>query len=299
MNRKIRFAYLTFAIIFIFSLFTIKVFADEEVGEDTPTAAPVETQAPPVETNPPETAAPATKKPTAPTTKATKATQATKATKATSSKSDSNSSYNSNSNSNSYYQSRTYSTTRATVNNNSAYISRSQSVASTRAATSAVYEANEKVDNKDTLKNKDWKSITAQLKSATNNDSDDSADSFDVIKNNTASGDNGIWMLFAGVGLIAVGVIIIIVLIVLAIRRRKRMKSGAGRRGYSEDDDDDRPSAPRGGSRGRAAQPAPQRTQPRDNSRRQVRKRSKFDTDEVYVPKNPPRSGGRRYKPRH
>ncbi|MBQ5398777.1 MAG: hypothetical protein IIU14_04985 [Ruminococcus sp.] len=315
MNRKkLRFAYLALAIIFILSIFTVKVFADEEDEGDVTPTTPVETQAPPVETNPPETKAPDTPKPTSPpatksSSTSSKSTYSSESEYTSKSKSTYSSSRSRYSSSSSTYQSKSYYSSSAANNNNNnysssnnAYISRSQSVASTRAATAAVYNAKSKVDNQDTLKNKDWKSITAQLKNATNKGDSDSGDDFGWIQNNTSSSDNGVWILYVGIALEVVAGVIIITLIVLAIRRRKKMDSRAGRRS-----DNDRRTPPRGGSNNRISdrQAAPQRPDRAVRaqsleSRRQVNRRSKFDTDEVYIPKKTQkRSSGRRYKPRH
>lgn len=313
MNRKVRFAYLTLVFVLIFSIFSVPVFADEEDVEVKPqveTAAPAEDITPQV---------PATQKPTsAPEYKPeSKTSKSSKTSTAKSYSTDSKTSTYSSGSSKTSTSSRSTWTSksktsytpsksavtfqsRSTASSKTDYISRSQSVASTKAATSPVYDAKEKIDNKDILDNKDWKSITAQLKNATKeDDAGNAADSFDWIKNNDSSSDNGIWILALGIGLEALALIIIILLIVFAVRRKKAGKSNDSESEYFEDDDDDfRPTPPgQGGTRGRRV--APQRVQPRSSSPRQVRKRSKFDTDEVYIPKEAQRSGGRRYKPRH
>lgn len=285
MKGKIRFTYLAFFLIIIFSLCTVNVFADEE--EDPPIATdsvPVVTEPAPVETNPPKPA-------TQPTTKKKKVTQATKATKATKPKQQQNKTYatstrvNTNNNNNNIY-----STKKATSP------TKSNSVASTKASTSPVYDVKGNVDT-DTLKKNDWKSIAEQLSKSDNQKSNDDADSFNFIRDNDSSEDNGIWILFTGIGLEVLAAVIIITLIVISVKRKKNLKYQHTSDGPRNVQANQRQN-PRGASQQRPAQHSPQR-QPGRNQQRQVNRRSKYDTDEIYVPRNSRSSNGGRYKPKH
>lgn len=285
MKGKIRFTYLAFFLIIIFSLCTVNVFADDE--EDPPIATdsvPVVTEPAPVETNPPKPA-------TQPTTKKKKVTQATKATKATKPKQQQNKTYatsprvNTNNNNNNIY-----STKKATSP------TKSSSVASTKASTSPVYDVKGNVDT-DTLKKNDWKSIAEQLSKSDNKKSNDDADSFNFIRDNDSSEDNGIWILFTGIGLEVLAAVIIITLIVLSVKRKRNLKYRQASEGPRSVQANQRQN-PRGASQQRPAQRAPQR-QPGRSQQRQVNRRSKYDTDEIYVPRNSRSSNGGRYKPKH
>ncbi len=260
MKSKIRIAYLSFFLVFILSIFSITVFADEEDDDPVPvTDAPVATQAPPV-----ATVAPKTKPSTQATYKKKATTAATRSTYATKK---------------STYATRTTqsvnSASRTTQNTNG-------SVSSTKASTSAVYNVNKEKVATDTLKKNDWASIAEQLSKSDNDDTKTDVENFDYIKNNTAEGDNGIWILYTGIGLEIAAALIIITLIILAVRRKKRYKNA---RFASE-------AAPV-----RNSAPAPAKRQPSKAQKRNVNRRSKFDTDEVNLNRQPRRSG--RYKPRH
>lgn len=284
MKGKIRFTYLAFFLIIIFSLCTVNVFADEE--EDPPIATdsvPVVTEPAPVETNPPKPA-------TQPTTKKKKVTQATKATKATKPKQQQNKTYATSPRVNANNNNNVYSTKKATSP------TKSNSVASTKASTSPVYDVKGNVDT-DTLKKNDWKSIAEQLSKSDNQKSNDDADSFNFIRDNDSSEDNGIWILFTGIGLEVLAAVIIITLIVLSVKRKRNLKYRQASEGPRSVQANQRQN-PRGASQQRSAQRAPQR-QPGRSQQRQVNRRSKYDTDEIYVPRNSRSSNGGRYKPKH
>lgn len=282
MKGKIRIAYLAFFLVFILSLFTIKVFADEEEVEPATDAPPPQTAAPP------QTVAPKTKATQAPTKKVTAATKATQA--ATKRQTYATKSYNNNSNNNNN-----------NVNNNTnryTYATRATQkpiVSSTKAQTSPVYDTDKEKVATDTLKKNDWNSIKEQLSKPDSDDTKTNVENFDYIKKNTSEDDNGIWIIYTGVGLVIAGALIIITLIILAVRRRGKMKAQRAA------------EAPRGHSRAAEREPREYRSQREDpryshsgkSEKRSVNKRSKFDTDEINVNKPPRRSGGGRYKPRH
>lgn len=277
MKSKIRIAYLAFFLVFILSLFSINVFADEEIADDPEPA----TDAPVVTRAAPATAAPKTKPSTQSTSKKKSSTYATQKIKYSSKKS-------------------TYATKSSNyVNNNkntknTQATTKNSSVSSTKANTSAVYNVNKEKVATDTLKKNDWDSIAEQLNKSDSDDTKTDVESFDYIKNNTAEGDNGIWILYAGIGLEIVAALIIITLIILGVKRRNRMK----RQGFAAESPRNAPPAQaERASRQRNAQRAPQHSTSRRTQKRNVNKRSKFDTDDVYVNDKPRRSG--RYKPRH
>ncbi|MCH5304798.1 MAG: hypothetical protein J1E41_08045, partial [Ruminococcus sp.] len=139
MKEKIRFTYLFFVLIFIFSLCTVNVFADdgdEPVATDPP---PIVSEQPvPTETTPQTAATQATTK------KITQATQATKATKATKA---------------TQPPKQTVATTPKSNNVvTPTQATRSTYVAATKANTSPVYNVEDENIATDTLKKKDWSS---------------------------------------------------------------------------------------------------------------------------------------------
>ena len=291
MKNKIRIAYLAFFLVFLLSIFSVKVFADEDIIEEDETSPAVVTQAPA-----PATAAPKPATQAAPTKKVTKPTKSAQvATKRqTYSNSDNNVNNNSNSNNNSSVNNN---------NNNNNYTvapraTQKAIVSSTKATTSPIYDTDKSKVNTDTLKKGDWESIANQLEKSDSDTTDTDVESFDYIKNNTSEGDNGIWMLYLGIGLEIVAALIIITLIILAVRRHK--KAAVPQRAASST----RAQAPRrsGGDMPprESARREPSRQQRSGGSRaqdRNVKRRSKFDTDEVNIKNNSHRSV--RYKPRH
>lgn len=286
MKNKIRIAYLSFFIIFILSLFTIKVFADDEEEVSPATDPPVVTKAQ-VVTSPPKTK-PATQAPTKKVTAATKATQYTTrkqtyATRATRSVNNNVSNNNVNNNVNRNTP-PTEPTTRRVI------------VSSTKADTSPVYDAPKQKGVSDTLKKNDWDSIADQLKKSESDDTKTDVENFDYIKNNTSDGDNGIWILYTGIGLEIVAALIIVTLIILAVRRRKKAKfQRAGDSPRASAQVEHMASAPQ---RRPAPADVPRRQAHTKDQKRRINQRSKFDTDEVNINRTPRRSGGR-YKPRH
>ncbi len=294
MKRTLRIACVIFLLILCISLCTINAFAEPDDGGDatssqsqivtteTPTTQPATEPPTRATTQPPATQPPVTKPPAtkAPVTNPP-ATQAP--TQAPQYNSSSQSSY---------------------VSNNSNYYSSKSSALSspTKAPTSPVYNVDDRKVDTDTLKKKDWKRIAEELNNA---DADDgSVDDFGFIKNNDDDGDNGMWILYTGIALEVAAAIIIITLIVRSVRRKRQLKNGNGRGGnHREPPRGGRPAPQRasvGGPAPRRA-PSPARAQqpPTRRQQRQVKERSKYDTDEVYIPKNANGRGARHYKPRH
>lgn len=279
MKRTLRISCVMVLLILCISLCTINVFAEPD-DNPTPSQSQIVTEEPPVTqpvTNPPTSAPtqpPVTQPPvTQPPATRAPVTQAP-ATRAPSSVTPNYSS--SYSNSYSSYDSSYYS------NKSSANSS------PTPAPTAAVYNVDDRKVDTDTLKKKDWKKIAESLQNA-DSDDDGSVEDFGFIKNNDDDADNGMWILYTGITLEVAGALIIITLIILAVRRKKKLKNGR---------DNDHREPPRGGNRAPQRASAPARAQ-QPATKRQVNRRSKYDTDEVYIPKNVSQRGGRRYKPRH
>lgn len=274
MKGKIKWSYLVFVLVFCLSLCTIKVFAtdDDLVIETDP---PVVTEPAPVVTTPPTqapTAAPVvTKAPTQAPTKAqvvtqapTQAQTAAPATRATAAQ---NNQTNNNSNSNSNYSSNN-------SNNAERY---NYTAAATSAATAAVYDTDDDVDT-EALNKKDWKSIVKALKSANSDENGEAAEDFGWIQKNEGGSDNGDWMLYTAIGMLSAGALIIVLLIVFAVHRRNKVKKHLAAAGDSSS-----VIAPTGRP--------PQRKAPADP--KGARKRSKFDTAEIRVPKKRGNNGTR------
>ncbi len=283
MNKKSRLSYLIFAIIFCLSICTMKVMAvpNEEVPVVTEAppvvteAPPVVTEAPPVVTEAPTKAPVYTNPPTAAPVKPTSKPYVAPVTKSPG---------------NSYVAPAT-SAYRAT--------SAAQPATSAESKKSEIYDVEDEEVDEDTLKKGDWKDIEEQLKNANANDDSDVAD-FDFIKKNDGKNDNGEWILYLGIAFEVIAAGIIVTLIILAVRRKKkaenarhgnsatRTKNGSQRR----ESDSPGPVANRQVSEER------RRTAPSHSQSRQVKKRSKYDTDEIFIPKKRT-SQNNRYKPKH
>lgn len=280
MKNKIRIAYLAFLMVFVLSLFSVPVFADEDDEEQVVTDAPVVTQAPA-----PATAAPKTRATQAPTKKVTKATRATQApTRRQTYATRANNNISNNNNNNTYRYTQSTQATKKAI------------VSSTKAATSPVYDTDKEKVATGTLKKNDWDSIAEQLKKSDGGNTDTDVENFDYIKNNTSDGDNGIWILYTGIGLEIAAALIILTLIILAIRRRKKNKAQPVPARASAPAASAHREPPRDNYRD-VRREAPRRGAPSKTQQRRVNQRSKFDTDEVNVNRPPRRSG--RYKPKH
>ena len=157
----------------------------------------------------------------------------------------------------------------------------------TKAPTSPVYDVKNKKISTDTLKKSDWEKIKAQLSNA---DGSDNGDNFNFIRKNNGGDDNGAWMLYLGISLEVIGAATIITVIVLSARKRKKLTAGGS--------DSDRRTPPSAGNS--------EKPQREAKDVKQAKKRSKFDTDEIVLPKHvkaestkPAKSSGKRYKPKH
>ncbi len=288
MKGKFRITCIALLVALVLSLFTVSVYADEEDDYVATDPAPVVTEAP--KPDPPATEAP--KKSTPVATKAP--TQAPKSNSVVNNNSSNNNNYNSNNNNynsnnnNNNYNSNSNNNYNSNNNNYNNNQSRSAIVSSTKAATSPVYDVDKEKVATDTLKKNDWASIKEKLSRAENSDDANDADSFSYIQDNNSDGDNGLWILYSGIGLEVLAGIIIITLIILGVRRRKRLQRKCAEAGI--DTNSQRHSEPK---RSHTA-PPPTRTQ-----KRQTNKRSKYDTDEINLRAANRRSNGKRYKPKH
>jgi len=272
MKNQIKQLCVALVAILCISLCTIQAFATPDVITDTnpvQTEAPIVTEAPTVATTPPTeapTVAPPTEPVTQPATEApTKATQP--ATQAT--------------------QQPTYATKAPTTATappaTSAYqpaqtspaVNNNQSVDNNQSQPTDTFDSDKRVDT-DNLDDSDWAEITERLKG---NGSKNTGDDFGFIQNNNDDEDNGLWILIVGILLILAGIGIIATLIVLHIRKKKGLSK-------------DKKNPPRNSGNGKRVSPT---------EKKQINKRSKYDTAEVYIPRRTSSKGrnsygGTRYK---
>lgn len=279
MKRTLRIASIIVTLILCISLCTINVLAEpDDIDDATVAPVPTVTDAPPVPTETePVTAAPTEPPVTEPPTTAPPVTQApVTEPPATAAPATDAPIYSSSGTNYSSYDSDYYS-------------SKSSALSSpTKAPTAAVYDVDDRKVDTNTLRKKDWEKIAEKLKNADADDGD--VDDFGFIKDSDDNFDNGAWMLYLGITLLSSGVIIIIVMIIFAVRKKKTL-------GSKHSKNDDRKNPPRGGSRSGPTRGGSRAS--KSQSSRQVKKRSKYDTDEVYIPRNASQRGGGRYKPRH
>lgn len=286
MKGKFRITCIALLVALVLSLFTVSVYADEDDDVVATDPAPVVTEAPkpePVATEAPKKSTPAV---------INKPTQAQKSRSVVNNNSRSSNNYNSNNNynNNNNYNSNSNNNYNNNNNNNNYNNNQSRSaiVSSTKAATSPVYDVDKEKVATDTLKKNDWASIKEKLSRSENSDDANDADSFSYIQDNNFDGDNGLWILYSGIGLEVLAGIIIITLIILGVKRRKRLQRKCAEAGI--DTNSQRHFEPK---RSHTA-PPPTRTQ-----KRQTNKRSKYDTDEINLRAANRRSNGKRYKPKH
>lgn len=288
MKTKIRATVITLILTLCLSLCTIQAFATNEDGENpVATEAPVVTQ-PPVVTEAPTQAPVVTEAPTQ-----AVATQAPTKSNITSSPKTSSKTYSSRTSSKSSKSSYVYKAPAATSaqSGGSSYSSQSGNSNQSPNANAPLYDVDEEPIDDDTLKKRDWAGIAEQLQNAENDDEGDDADNFDFIQKNNSSFDNGGWILIAGIALEVIAVGIIVTLIILAVRRKKKLKN-------KRVDSPQRSSNSRSGTAQRAQG---------GNQKRQVKKRSKYDTADVYLPRGGSGgsrggtrgSSGKHYKPKH
>ncbi len=143
--------------------------------------------------------------------------------------------------------------------------------------TSPMYESDREIDDSE-LSKSDWDYIKANLSNA--DGSDDGSDDFNFIKNNDSKGDNGDWMLMAGLACVLLSIAGITYVIVSAIVRRRKINSGAyvsasSNPRYRDDDDY--------GDGYRTSR----------SEKKRADRSSKYDTADVVLPRN---KNGRRYK---
>lgn len=190
---------------------------------------------------------------------------------------DSSYNYDNNYDNNYYSSSQAYYSEPSYVGGGQSYVAPSNT-----APSAALIKTDDDIDEK-TLSSNDWSDISKNLKNADTSDSD--GDDFNFIKNNTSKGDNGHWMLYVSLVLLALGVAGIAYFVISTVLNRKKRVAVGGRS-----------NAPKG----RSAQS--QRYSSNDDyaddytsSKKKPERRSKYDTAEIQLPKNNSK-GGRRYK---
>lgn len=171
------------------------------------------------------------------------------------------------------------------------------------APSASLYNSDGNIDDK-VLSNSDWDDIAANLKKSGKSDQD--SDSFDFIKKNESTNDNGEWMLIVGIVCLLLSAAGIAYIVASAVLRRKNLKNG-GHGGHSSGGGSNgkRPAYASAGAASAAQSKHEYRDgyrQPSKNDKKQVEKRRKFDTAEVRIPKNQQNGGryrsgsGKRYK---
>lgn len=282
MKNQIKLLCVALIVMFCVSLCTLSVYATpdgEEPASSQATVASSETQAttPPqtVQTEPPSTQAPETTAPpqTQPATKAP--TQATTAPRATNPPTVA-----------------TQPQTQAPVYTNPPATTQPYS----QTPNTSLFNSDDKRFDDNTLTKSDWDKIADDLK---NNDKDEKGEpgDFDFIKNNNGIDDNGLWILIIGVVLVLAGLGIIGWWIYYSVRIKKNLNKKGNKPNGAEGNNAEPPA--------RRHSNAPARKKPTYAEQRRINQRSKYDTDEIQIPRNrkPPhggtRGGGTRYKPRH
>lgn len=199
---------------------------------------------------------------------------------------DNNNDYNYDNNNNYNYNDNNYSSSENYYSEPS-YVGGGQSYVapSNTAPSAALIKSDDNIDEK-TLSSSDWSDISKNLKNANTSNSD--GDDFNFIKNNDSKGDNGHWMFYVSLVLLALGIAGIAYFVISTVLNRKRVAVGRGH-------------AP---SKNKSAQSAAkaQRYSSNDDyaddyssSKKKPERRSKYDTAEITLPKNNSK-GGRRYK---
>lgn len=123
----------------------------------------------------------------------------------------------------------------------------------------ALFDA-DRVINDDELSKSDWSEIAANLSKADSNSGDSDGGDFNFIKKNDSKNDNGDWMLYVGIALVALSIAGITYTIVSTVKIRKSTSSYSDKHSFAHASS------------------------------------SKFDTAEVKVPKRAKHSGGKRFK---
>ena len=281
MKSRIKLLCVALIVMFSISLCTLQVFATPEAEQPgNNTAETVATEEPPVYTEPPtepdtnpptEATVPPTEAPTVPPTEATSSSTAatTPPTVAPTSPVTTTPVYGSNDE-----EPETY----AQEDDNTDITPQS-----------SFYDTDGKRVDTDNLKKSDWNEIAEMLKNA---DGSGDAHDFGFIQNNNGGGDNGFWILFGGIALIVIGTAIIVFVIVFEIRKKKNLKNNKHNRNGKN------PPA------GKLNHSEPRKKPVTPAEKKQINRRSKFDTADVFIPRRTPASkkrtyGGTRYKPKH
>lgn len=155
------------------------------------------------------------------------------------------------------------------------------------APSAALYDSDSKIDDS-VLSNNDWKDIAANLSNAS--DSGDGSDDFSFIKNNDSMGDNGDWMLYAGIACLALSAAGIAYFIISTVNRHKKVPSGNGKQyAYAGS-----------GGRYRSGSDYGDGFRESESKQKKINKSRKFDTADVTLPKSSSgshyKNGGKRYK---
>ncbi len=130
-----------------------------------------------------------------------------------------------------------------------------------------------RVDEK-TLNDSDWEDIKNQL--LNNGDDGKGADNFDFIHNNSDNEDNGMWLLVTGIVLVVIGVAVIAFWIVYGVKKKRCLD----KRKDSDRRNNRRPSYEDN------HYPRRDRRETTPYEKRQINRRSKYDTGEVELPRN-------------
>lgn len=159
------------------------------------------------------------------------------------------------------------------------------------APSAPIYKSEGNIDVNE-LSDSDWKDISENLKNAGSVDTD--GDDFNFIKNNNSMGDNGDWMLVAGVVCLLLSAAGIVYVIASAVSRRKKIAQGS----YSSR----QPAYASGSGHYRASDDYGDgyKTSGKKEKKKLERSR-KYDTADVKLPKSSQgtrykNNGGKRYK---
>lgn len=159
------------------------------------------------------------------------------------------------------------------------------------APSAALYDTKNDVDDK-TLSNSDWKEIAGNLANA---DAGDGSDDFNFIKKNNSANDNGEWLLICGIICLVLSAAGIGYVVVSAVLRKKNTKNGGSssskKPAYAGAADGGKARYRSEGDYGDGY----------SYSSKSSKRRSKFDTAEVKIPKSSQsnrykNSNGKRYK---
>lgn len=141
------------------------------------------------------------------------------------------------------------------------------------------YESDGKVDESE-LSDSDWEAIAQSL---SNDNNSSGGDDFNFIKNNTSSGDNGLWMLILGAILVILAILGITYVIISSLNKKNKYAyAGAPNQRTTSANAKPRPRNDYGDGYTKS------KKQPKLISKRRIE-----DTADIKLPRN---SGGNRYK---